>query len=246
MLRRISGTLWNYQLPKTRRRWQAFSRATVLLFSGTLALAVLVPAASASTAHTAEHQALVQCARSAWSGTAPGQCTTNPATATGRAAVISTAGTAAAPAWTGGNGCGGYYTGTGHPWMNCRDTATSTNNYRLAIRTGYWNPAASPPGFGWSKAIDYHNLWMQPIIDTVRLSFSITGGNSDRDYTVYHYNPDGYVDQTVTVVSDNVDLEFDGAPTQDGHPVGVITGYCTPGVGDPIEQLCPDWVDTTL
>ncbi len=96
----------------------------------------------------------------------------------------------------------------------------------------------------WNKALNKHNLWIQATIDTINLSLSITGGSSNEDYDVYHYNADGYLDQVVVVVADNIDTEFDGASTQDGQPVGVLTGYCQPGIGDPIEQHCPDWVDS--
>jgi hypothetical protein len=129
--------------------------------------------------------------------------------------------------------------------MVCRDTSITVNSFRVAIRHGYWNPDLSPPGFGWSKAYYYHNLWMQPMIDTIRMAANPYGSNSSRDYEVYHYNPDGYLDQRVIVVADIVDIYFDGHYTQDGHAVGVLTGYCESGNGT-FETVCPDWVDSTL
>jgi hypothetical protein len=201
-----------------------------------------VQSISSATATNAElraafnHNATSQCPQNTWSALSPSQCgSLAPVTAVLHAAIASSGY---------GYGCGGYYTGTDHPWMTCKGSAIDTTNTPVVVRHGYYNPAADPEGFGWEKARNKHNLWIQAIIDTINMSLDITGGRSDTDYTVYHYNPDGYVDQTVTVVADNVDTEFDGKSTQDGQPVGVLTGYCTPGVGEPIEEQCPQWVDT--
>jgi hypothetical protein len=125
--------------------------------------------------------------------------------------------------------------------MRCRDTATTVHGFRVAIRQGYWNGFT---GFGWSKAYYYHNLEMQPIIDTIRMAANPTGSPSSRNYEVYHYD-NGILDQEVVVVADIVDPYFQGIYTQDGHSVGVITAYCKDGSGDE-EPLCPDWVDSSL
>lgn len=213
----------------SRRRWAR--RAVVGALSMIVILGISVPSASASVARHVNHQALSQCPRNAWSGLAAAECGGS------TSAVIS-------PDSGYGYGCGGLYTGTGHPWMTCKGSAIATNSVAVVIRNGYYNPAANPEGFGWSKALGKHNLWIQAIVDAIDNSLDITGGRSDQDYTVYHYNVDGYIDQTVTVVADNVATSFDGNPTQDKKPVGVMTGFCTPGEGDPIEQQCPQWVDT--
>jgi hypothetical protein len=208
----------------------AFSVVTIL------ALLLLPSSASASMTRPAGHSATPQCPLSTWSALSPSRCgSLGPVTAVRHAAI---------PSSGYGYGCGGYYTGTDHPWMTCKGSAIDTTNTPVVVRHGYYNPAADPEGFGWEKARNKHNLWIQAIIDTINMSLDITGGRSGADYTVYHYNPDGYVDHTVTVVADNVDTEFDGKSTQDGQPVGVLTGYCTPGMGDPIEEQCPQWVDT--
>jgi hypothetical protein len=143
------------------------------------------------------------------------------------------------PAWRNGAGCSGFYTDGGE--MHCRDTADTIHKYRVAIRVGFWT---GETGFGWSKAYYYHNLEMQPMIDTIRLAIP-KGSASSRNYEVYHYNADGYVDQRVVVVADIVETSFQGESTKDGHPVGVITGYCESGSGA-FETECPEWVDTTL
>jgi uncharacterized low-complexity protein len=208
----------------SHRRWAR--RAVAGALSMIVILGISAPSASASAAHHINHQAISQCPRNAWSALAPAQCgsSTN--------AIIS-------PRAGYGYGCGGYYTGTGHPWMTCKGSAIDTHSVAVVIRHGYYNPAANPEGFGWSKALGKHNLWIQAIVDAIDNSLHITGGRSAEDYTVYHYNPDGYIDQTVTVVADNVATSFAGNSTQDKQPVGVTTGYCTPGVGDPIEEQCP-------
>jgi hypothetical protein len=46
-------------------------------------------------------------------------------------------------------------------------------------------------------------------------------------------------------VADIASTDFDGTSTQDGHPVGVITGFCNNGSGKK-EPVCPDWVDSSL
>ena len=123
-----------------------------------------------------------------------------------------------------GYGCGGYYTGTAHPWMKCKGSAIDTFSTAVVVRDGYYNPAANPEGFGWEKALNKHNLWIQAIIDTINMSLNITGGRADTGYNVYHYNADGYIDQVVVVAADNYNTQFDGHATQDGQPDGVLTG----------------------
>lgn len=172
-----------------------------------------------------------------WSSTTPSQC--------GQAsqAVRSHM----APAWLNDAGCGGYFTGSNPKEMQCRGVAITVNNFPVAIRYGYWQPGNPdvPDGFGWSKAYYYHNLWMQPMLDTISGAVTPRGANNDREYEVYHYNPDGYVDQEVIVVADIQDPYFAGTSTQDHKAVGVITGYCLTGAGAE-EPTCPEWVDSTL
>jgi hypothetical protein len=212
------------------------------LSSALLLALFLLPAASATAqvnvpTHTVVKASTSGCSLTGWNGTNPTDCQAT-------AADTETSGTLSA-SWVGGAGCNDYYTGSDHPWMVCRDTSITVNNFRVAIRHGYWNPDLSPPGFGWAKAYYYHNLWMQPMIDTIRMAANPYGSNSSRDYEVYHYNPDGYLDQRVIVVADITDVYFDGHYTQDGHAVGVLTGYCESGNGT-FESECPDWVDSTL
>ncbi|MGC9156278.1 MAG: hypothetical protein ACP5HZ_11595 [Ferrimicrobium sp.] len=68
-----------------------------------------------------------------------------------------------------------------------------------------------------------------------------TGSYSSRNYEIYHYD-DGTLDQEVVVVADIVDPYFQGTYTQDGHSVGVITGFCNNGAGVKEET----WVDSSL
>lgn len=126
--------------------------------------------------------------------------------------------------------------------MQCRGVAVTVHNLPVPIRYGYWTGTG---GFGWSKAYYYHNLWMQPMLDTITYAANPTGSNSSRDYEVYHYNVDGELDQEVIVVADIQDGSFAGVSTQDGYILGVLTGYClTPGGVE--EPECPDWVNSTL
>jgi len=136
------------------------------------------------------------------------------------------------PNWNGGSGCSGYYTGPNIKEMICRDTAISTRGYQIAIRYGFWDGSN---GFGWSKAYYYHDLWMQPMIDTIKNSVTITGPPSSKNYEEFHYNIQQELDQEVIVVAD----------TQDNRPVGVITGYCLTPAGAE-ERACPPWVNSTL
>jgi len=217
------------------------ARPYLPLVAAVIALPIVVaPAALASTGVNATSSVTPSC--SGWSPASPSECGASPAAAPADSSPASSASTGSntlSPAWVNGAGCAGYYTGSGE--MHCRDTAISIYNAQIVIRTGFWN---GTNGFGWSKADYYHNLAMQPMIDTIRLA-TPTGSQSSRDYEVYHYNADGYVDQVVVLVSDNVATSFQGVSTGDGHSVGVITGYCESG-SLTIETECPAWVDSTL
>lgn len=125
--------------------------------------------------------------------------------------------------------------------MNCRATTLTVNNFRVVVRWGFWNGSN---GFGWSKAYYYHNLDIQPIIDTIHKGIP-SGSDSSRNYEVYHYSSSGYIDQYVFVVADIVDPYFQNTYTIDGYSVGAITGYCDNGSGQ-MESQCPEWVDQTL
>jgi hypothetical protein len=144
------------------------------------------------------------------------------------------------PEWVNGNGCGGYYTGSNPLEMQCKDTATTLSGTRVVIRVGFWT---GTNGFGWSKSWYYHNLAMQPTIDTIR-SGSASGSYSSRNYEVYHQT-NGVIDQEVIVVADITDISFQGVATPDYAPVGELTGYCLTGSGV-TEATCPDWVNSTL
>ena len=202
--------------------------AAVLLVAAT----ILAPSALASPRHFEVGQSLPPCPTTSWSSLSPSQCVFSGPTSS---------------SWVRGNGqgCGGFYTGTGHPWMTCENSSITVNNFPVVIRHGYWNPEVSPQGFGWAKALDVHNLYIQPIIDTIANALNPTGSNSNRNYEVYHYNGDGNLDQEVIVVADIVDTYFAGNYTQDGASVGVLTGYCLDATGKQ-EQQCPDWVNSTL
>lgn len=143
--------------------------------------------------------------------------------------------------WWNDNGCGGYYLGGNPQEMYCKGTATDIYGHRVAIRQGFWNGYY---GFGWSKAYDYHNLWMQPMLDTITWSTNTSSSLSSENYILYHY-ANGNLDQEVVVVADLVDPSFGGVGTQDGRALGVVTGHCLGGNGYE-ETTCPDWVDTSL
>jgi hypothetical protein len=146
-----------------------------------------------------------------------------------------------APAWNNDVGCKGYYQGSDPKEMQCRGVSVTVHNLQVPIRYGYWTGSG---GFGWSKAYYYHNLWMQPMLDTIHYAANPSGSNSSRNYEVYHYT-NGQLDQEVVVVADIQDSFFAGVYTQDGYILGVLTGYCNNESGAE-EPECPDWVNSTL
>lgn len=227
---RVRGAITVLPRAFLRKAVSSLGRFLLLTLPVMILPMIASPAASAATGRRAASSATTGCA--GWSSAPPAQCHAG-------SAATPTTPVSVSPAWANGAGCSGYYTGSGE--MNCRDTAYTINSFRVVIRQGFWTGSN---GFGWSKAYYYHNLWMQPMIDTIRQAIP-TGSNSSRNYVVYHYNPDGYVDQRVVVVADIVDAYFQGVYTNDGHSVGVITGYCESGSGA-YETVCPDWVDSTL
>jgi hypothetical protein len=200
---------------------------TILVISAGIIAGTSRVALAATIQHNAVSRAqIVSTACSGWSGTAPGECGSAPG------------GHTIKPDYNNDIGCDGYYTGAGE--MNCRAVALTVHNFPVAARTGFWD---GENGFGWAKAYYYHNLWLQPILDTITFAATPTGSNSSRDYEVYHYNPDGYVDQEVIVVADIQDPNFQGQPTNDGKALGVLTGYCLTPAGSE-ERACPEWVDS--
>jgi hypothetical protein len=200
---------------------------------GLVATAGFLLSPSIAQASTAQPQVSGTC--TGWSSSPTPHC--------GKALQAATA--HATPAWANDKGCGGYYTGSDPKEMQCRGVAVTINNFPVAIRYGYWAPgnSTSPDGFGWSKAYYYHNLWMQPMLDTIANAIP-SGANNDRQYELYHYTA-GERDQEVIVVADIQDPYFAGIHTQDGKAVGVITGYCLTG-GGVQEPECPPWVDEDL
>jgi hypothetical protein len=121
--------------------------------------------------------------------------------------------------------------------MQCNASRIDTQGTKVVIRKGYWNGGS---GFGRNKALYYHNLDMQPIIDTLYLSQTISGSPYNELYSVYHYNMQGQVDQDVTVVANNEGTNYNGTDTPDGKSVGLITGFCQSAPDEPIETECPD------
>jgi hypothetical protein len=141
-------------------------------------------------------------------------------------------------------GCSGYYVAsdpTQHE-MSCRGTADTVNNFRVAIRYGFWNGSN---GFGWSKMYYYHNLWMAPALDVIHRAGNPYGPDTNRVYAEYHTNDNGDIDQYVFVVADIQEIYFQGVKTPDNKAVGVLTGYCENAAGAQ-EPECPDWVNSSL
>jgi hypothetical protein len=190
---------------------------------------VAAPTASAAAAAAPVTKSIsIGCA--GWSVTPPAGCHS---TGTAKTPV------SASPAWTNDAGCSGYFTADSSHEMYCRASAITVNNFKVAIRKGFWNGSN---GFGWAKAFYYHNLWMQPMIDTISGALTPGGSNSSRNYEVYHYNHDGYEDMEVVVVADIQDNWFQQTSTVDLKALGVLTGYCT-SPAEQVEPACPDWVD---
>lgn len=179
-----------------------------------------------------------------WSGTAPphddGALPQEPAGSTNLPPSKGNTPAAESSPWKNGAGCKGLFTGTNPHEMTCRDSSNTINGTRVAIRWGTWNGRS---GFGWSKFYYYHNLDMQAVIDTIR-SATPRGSLTSRDYEVYYYEA-GVVEERVVVVADVIDNTWGGTYTQDGKPVGVLTGYCLTGRGA-AQPTCPDWVNRTL
>jgi hypothetical protein len=123
--------------------------------------------------------------------------------------------------------------------MGCRATTYDVDYQRVVIRQGYWDGTT---GFGWKKTYWYHNLYLQPTIDTI--AFSATGlpPSDNMRYTVYHHNPEGFVDQEVEVYVDEIETTWGYQSTKDGHMVGELGGFCLTG-GGVDEPECPEWVD---
>ncbi len=145
------------------------------------------------------------------------------------------------PLYKGSQGCSGYYTGTNPGEMKCRTSADTVHGTRVVVRVGYYT--STTHGFGWSQAYYGRNLYLEPTVGAIALAANPTGSTSSKDYEVYHYQT-GIVNQEVVVVADLEATSFKGVGTQDGHMVGVITGYCKTGTGKK-EATCPTWVDHT-
>jgi hypothetical protein len=112
--------------------------------------------------------------------------------------------------------------------------------YGIVIRDGSWTGSN---GFGQAKYYNYHNLFTQPVVDTITYG-GITGEPDNKDYTVVYRQADGSITLFVVVVADTTDHYFQGTYTQDGRELGVMTAFCQ----DPSrnqEPRCPDWVNNS-
>lgn len=144
------------------------------------------------------------------------------------------------PLYRGSQGCSGYFTGTNPLEMKCRTSADTVHGTRVVVRKGTWNGSS---GFGWAKAYYYHNLYLQPIVGTISLAVNPSGPDTSRKYQAYHYQT-GVMNEEVEVHADLTATTWGGESTQDGHMVGVITGFCRNATGAE-QPTCPTWVDTT-
>jgi hypothetical protein len=114
------------------------------------------------------------------------------------------------PYWTNDHGCSGYFTGSDPGDMECSATAVDILGDKQVIRRGYWSGGQ---GFGRNKALYYHNLEMQPIIDTITFSASVNEPKyKEYYYTIYHYT-EGNLDQEVQVEVDDNNTSFKGVST---------------------------------
>ncbi len=143
----------------------------------------------------------------------------------------------ASPMYSNDLGCAGVPEGSqGAPPYYCRASAyNSGENAVIMVRVGSYGSFVYPD-FGWTKFFYKHNLYLQPVLDTITYgsvdptdSYAIdmyhyTNGNFDMEVRVI-YNPSDYVSSYVM---------------PDGNPVGVQTAYCV-GYLD-----CPSWVNQTL
>ena len=128
--------------------------------------------------------------------------------------------------------------------MKCRGSAVTITGWSIVLRDGTYSRAqGGSNGFGWAKAYYYHNLWTQPIIDTVAQG-SISGQPNAKNYTVV-FLAGGVPGERVVVVADTSDTYWGGQYTMDGREVGVLTGFYEDKNGTE-QTLCPDWVDQTL
>lgn len=144
-----------------------------------------------------------------------------------------------------GAGCPSDITKGDGPWA-CFNSQYDLYNYRAYLRRGAWN-SSTKSGWGDEKALNYHNLYQQPILDTIELSATRVdqAQNTRYRYTAYHYNTQHQVDQEVIVVVTHVKTDNASGTSPDSYAVGVYTAYCTDATGQG-EPRCPDWVNSTL
>jgi hypothetical protein len=146
--------------------------------------------------------------------------------------------------WDNDVGCHGYYDDY-DTIMGCIAVAIDTQGHKDVLRQGYYNPEGNA-GFGREKAYLKHNLWVQPILDALTFSHTIhVRDDGNREYlAVFHQTPGGD-DIAVWVV---IDLQkfYGSINTPDHQELGVLTAYCAnpQKKGEPVEPLCPNWVNT--
>jgi hypothetical protein len=144
-----------------------------------------------------------------------------------------------------GAGCPSNITTGSGKWA-CLNSQYDQWGYRGILRRGSWD-SSTGVGWGWEKALNYHNLWQQPTLDTIELSATRANqaNNTRYRYIAYHYNTQHQLDQEVVVVVTHVKTDRNSGTSPDSWAVGVYTAYCNNGSGSE-EVRCPDWVNSTL
>jgi RHS repeat-associated protein len=105
--------------------------------------------------------------------------------------------------WNNDVGCHGYFREYPNPpIMSCAAVAVDHWGHKQVLREGYFNPEADL-GFGREKAFILHNLWVQPILDTITRSVTATPADHGKKFTMhmYHFESNGVIDQEVNVVT---------------------------------------------
>jgi hypothetical protein len=92
-----------------------------------------------------------------------------------------------------------------------------------------------------------HNLWVQPILDTITRSLTATPADHGKKFTMhmYHFESNGVIDQEVNAVT-SIEKHYGSIKTPDHQELGVTTAFCShpSRPGNPIEPACPDWVNS--
>lgn len=101
------------------------------------------------------------------------------------------------------------------------------------------------------KALYAHQLWLQPILDTIayaRTDIHQRNNGKWEYYNVFYKVGTNVEQQVVAVISEVPSWDQGKIKTPDNRELGLLTAYCEnpKKPGDPVEYYCPGWVNETL